>query len=169
MEPVIKKASFEDVELIHGIMVEIEKGMQVADHFVSSGRAFIRSHIEEAGVTYLAREGDAVMGFMILDFPGSGENNLGRDIGLAQEELCGVVHMDTIVVLPAYRGRGFQKTMLAYGEEQARARGYTRLMATVHPGNAASLKSFLGCGYAIVETKAKYGGVLRHILHKRLR
>lgn len=167
MEYEIRKATGEDIERINNIMNTIAEGMEHSDYFVSSDLDYITSHIEDAGITYLVLGDDNVMGFLIIDIPGECEHNLGLDIGLGKQDLAGVVHMDTIVVLPEYRGQGLQKIMLRYGEERMKERGCTDFMATVHPNNTASLKSFLDNGYDIQKTKLKYYGYLRHILHKR--
>jgi len=168
MDYKIRKAVFEDIDLIQDIMDEITAGMSDSAHFVGSDRDYIMSHIEESGVTYLLTDDRRVMGFIIIDYPDKAEHNLGLDIDLAATDLAGVVHMDTIVVLPEFRGQGLQRVMLEYGEIQMKECGYKHLMGTVHPDNIASLKSFIGCGYVIEKTKVKYDGYLRHILRKQI-
>ena len=59
-----------------------------------------------------------------------------------------------------------QKKLMKLGERDAAALGYRHLMCTIHPDNAASLKSALSLGYRIVKTVEKYGGKTRHILIK---
>ena len=168
MEYEIKIAVQEDIEQISQVMEAIAEGMEAEDYFVSSDREYISGHIEAEGVTYLVLDDDQIMGYLIIDIPGVQQRNLGYDIGLAKARLGGVAHMDTIVVVPEYRGHGLQKMLLHYGEQRMKERGCTDLMATVHPDNAASLKSLLGSGYEIRKTALKYNGYLRHILHKTI-
>ena len=168
MDYEIRKAGFDDIDLLQGMMAEIMAGMNNSAHFVGSDQDYIINHIEQSGVTYLMTEAGRAMGFIAVDIPGEAEHNLGLDIDMAEADLNGVVHMDTIVVLPEFRGRGLQKAMLEYSEKQMKISGYKDLMGTVHPDNIASLKSFISSGYVIEKTKIKYDGYLRHILRKKI-
>ena len=77
-----------------------------------------------------------------------------------------VVHMESVAVLPEYRGYHLQEKMLRYAEECIDKKQYSYLLATVSPDNPASYHSFEKCGYALVMTKEKYGGLLRRIYEK---
>ncbi|MPN33003.1 hypothetical protein SDC9_180486 [bioreactor metagenome] len=74
--------------------------------------------------------------------------------------------MDSMAVLPAYRGHKIQKQMVAAGENELAALGYRHLFCTVHPDNHYSLSNLLELGYTIIVTIRKYGGLPRHILYK---
>lgn len=52
-------------------------------------------------------------------------------------------------IAPAYRGRGFGKTLLALAKEQAvKITGVTKLIGQVKTENSASVSVFEKCGYA---------------------
>lgn len=122
------------------------------------------------GILYLCRKKDdhSLAGVFSLAFPGLGEENLGRDIGLADDELSFVAHMDIAAVRACFRGCGIQKMLMQMAEKDASALGYRYLMCTIHPDNAASMKSALSLGYKVILTKEMYGGLVRNILLKDL-
>lgn len=122
------------------------------------------------GILYLCREKKEheLVGVFALAFPGFDEENLGRDIGLADAELSLVAHMDIAAVRTSFRGHGIQKMLMQMAEKDASALGFRYLMCTIHPDNAASMKSALSLGYEVALTKKKYGGLVRNILLKDL-
>ncbi|MDY2815603.1 MAG: GNAT family N-acetyltransferase [Bullifex sp.] len=120
----------------------------------------------QEGFTYEIYDGPTLAAAFSMTFPGLDEENLGYDTGMDESELMKVAHMDVAAVDPAYRGKGMQKKLMELGERDAAALGYRHLMCTIHPDNAASLKSALSLGYRIVKTVEKYGGKTRHILIK---
>ena len=136
--------------------------------FAVEGAEFTSRHISREGFILIAEAAGARAAYLMVRFPGSAPDNLGRDAGLAEEQLAQVAHMESVVVLPEFRGRGLQKRLLAAGEEAARQRGYRWAMATVSPHNPASLQSFLSRGYREAVRKEKYGGLLRCILIREL-
>ena len=104
-------------------------------------------------------------GFNIL-FPGLAEYNYGYALGLSREELLRVIHMDTAVVHPDFRGNKLQRRLMAHIEEELFIR-YPDciLLTTVHPENLYSLSNVKSLGYAPVKRLAKYGSE-RFILRK---
>jgi len=168
MDIVIRKAHTIDVGSIFVIMEIAAEQMKNSGLFLSDNIDYINSHIEKNGITFIAEINGITAGFLAVDIPGELSHNLGFDIGLPLSELSLVAHMDSIVVLPDFRGLGLQKALLKYAEEQAHNLGYTHFMATVHPDNAPSLKSFLASGYEIKITKLKYNGLIRHVLYKNI-
>lgn len=124
---------------------------------------------------YVAAEAETgeLAGLFIVNFPGTAEHNLGYDVfspdsGFSEEVLSQIVHMDTAVVAPAYRGHGLQRKMIEFAENDLKTTGYHILMCTVHPRNRFSLDNALALGYRIMVTKEKYGGYLRHVLMKEI-
>ena len=105
----------------------------------------------------------------MLVFPGLSEENLGRDINLSETDLLKVAHMDSVAVLPQYRGHGLQNKLMQAAEAEARQRGYRYLMCTVHPDNHYSKNNVLKQGYHVIATKEKYGGYTRNILLKEIK
>ena len=165
----LRIAEEKDIDEIEMLMQKTKEQMTHPEWFVADDREFIRRHIREEGRTIIARsESGTLAAFLILRFPGDAEDNLSLDlpeISCLPEE---AVHMESVAVDPAFRGRGLQKAMVILGELTAESLGFSYAFATVHPENRASLKSMLGLGYRIAATKEKYGGKLRHVLVKEL-
>ena len=103
-----------------------------------------------------------------VDIPGNSSENLGREIGLQEDQFSLVAHMDTAAVLPEYRGNHLQVLLMQTAEQELKERGYRYLMCTVHPENPYSLHNVLRQGYQVVAEKEKYGGLRRNILLKQL-
>ena len=62
-------------------------------------------------------------GIFIAVLPGTSRENLGYDIGLPQDELSLVAHMDTAPVLPEYRGQKLQYRLMQMAEEELKKEG----------------------------------------------
>lgn len=168
MEFSFSRAGDGDVEAIHALMACLERGMPNPDHFVVDTREYVADHVEREGFILLARDGDALAGFLIVDLPGVGERNLAYDLGWPCEAAETGAHMDIAGVSPAYRGCGLQRMLMVRAEEMLIQRGMRAFFSTVHPENAPSLNNLFALGYRIGATKLKYGGVPRHILYKRV-
>lgn len=110
----------------------------------------------------------ALAGLFMVTFPGLTEENLGWDLGFSKEDLLHTAHMDTAVVLPAYRGHGLQARFMQTAEADLRKMGYKYLLCTIHPENQFSMGNALKAGYIVEKTTEKYGGLKRNILCKRL-
>lgn len=87
---------------------------------------------------------------------------------LSGEALHQVAHMDSVAILPEYRGMGLQYRMMQVAEKELKDAGYRYLMCTVHPKNRYSRENILRQSYRVVATKEKYGGYLRDILLKEI-
>ena len=119
---------------------------------------------EDAGA-----ETPLVAGYFLLRFPSAQDaDNLGRDVGLASEELAFVAHLESVAVHPAFRGRGLASTMAQRLVEKARTAGKRHLLATVAPDNKASLAMLASLGLSVYDTKPKYAGLMRHIMYTTL-
>ena len=163
----LRKATDDDIPAILRLMAHGKDTAAHPDWFVADGKDYVRSHIDDAGFTILALSGqNEAVGFFSVDFPGTGQENLGRLLGMADDDLSRVAHMDTAVVQKKARGRHLQRRMLNAAEEALRELPYRYYMATVHPDNRFSLDNMLAAGYRIKATSLCYGGLPRHILIK---
>lgn len=166
MDFTTRLAGPEDVPVVHEIMRETVAALPRKEFFVDDDREYLEDHIERDGFTLLALHGADCAGFLMVDLPGHKEKNLARDLGWPADLLDKCAHIDSVCVRPAYRGNGLQKLLVREGEARLTEMGIPHFLATVHPENAASLKSLLALGYQIGATKDKYGGIPRHILFK---
>ncbi len=180
MEFIIKRAFWEDLLELAAIMKIGKAGMTNPEWFMEDSKEYIRDHIghgpvaaEDAGFTLKAVtmiEGkEVIAGFFMVAFPGIGEKNLGHHLNMAEEQLKLVAHMDSVVILPQFRGYKLQYRLMGAAEEVLRKEtGYTIWMATVHPDNKYSLSNVQAHGYEVVAEAIKYGGCRRYVLKKEI-
>lgn len=95
------------------------------------------------------------------------EEHLADDAGVDKSR---TIYSEIALVHPIARGKGLQFKMgEVLLEELKKDDRFDHLIATVMPLNIPSLKNSLKLGLKIVNTKYKYGGKRRHILHMDLR
>lgn len=166
---VLKVATKDQADEIYSVMDEVYNRLEDKSLYVCDDLEYVKSHIENEGFAVVACNNTSrIVGSFIFRYPMHSEDNLGRDIGLEEEQLKKVVHMESSVVLPEYRGRGLQLSMLQYGEELIDQSKYKYLMATVSPDNKWSYNSFEKNGYKLTITKEKYNGLMRRIYLKEI-
>lgn len=167
----VEKALVTDAKEIMALIRYVHDNMENQQWYVIDSAEYYSHHLEEGkGVGYKAvdTETGKIVGIFIAIIPETIETNLGYDIGFIEEKAKRVAIMDTVAILPEYRGKNLQyRTMLA-AEKDLKEQGYQYLLCTVHPENHFSLHNVQKQGYEIVITKEKYGGFLRHILLKEI-
>ena len=165
----ISVARTDDAELIHGVMKEAYDRLSDKSLYVCDSLEHVMRHINTDGFALKVSNGkDAIVGCLIVRYPGMAPDNLGRDVGLPESDLQCVVHMETAVVLPEYRGHKLQERMLCWAESSIDRDRFRYLLATVSPDNPASFKSLERCGYRVILTKEKYGGLPRRVYLKTI-
>ena len=168
MELRMELAERKDIPDIGRIMNVAARSVADPDYFVADDEEFVARHIDQEGFVLLAKADGKTAAFLIVRIPGAAEDNLGRDLHLPPEEWNRVAHMESVAVLPDFRGHGIQKKLMAEAERRLIQQGIRVSLATVHPDNSASLNSFLHMGYQVELTKLKYQSQIRHILKKEL-
>lgn len=169
MEYRLRLASPEDVEEIHRVMHAAASALPDPLFYFVDSVDFIHAHVSREGFIVVALEGAGnVAGFQVVRIPGRSPDNLGHEIGLPDEELLRVAHMESAAVLPVHWGKGLQRAMLKEAERRLASQGFQKLMCTVHPENRHSLANLERLGYKPVVTMSKYGGYLRHVMLKEL-
>jgi len=142
--------------------------------FVSDSRDFIMEQVLKPG------RGKAIgifvknqlIAYRTVAFPGKTEWNLGRDLGIAEEELDKVAHLEATAVHPEYRGNRLQAKMLKHTIILVEALGFHYILSTVSPYNYPSLKSVIGSELSIYSLNLRegiYGGKLRYLLFRDLK
>lgn len=165
----IERAPANEYGLIASVIQQVWKELPQKEWFVADDSDQIRKILQqEKGIAYKAIADGETAGVFIATFPGLGEENLGRDMGLAEEELSLVAHMDSVAIFQNYRGHQLQVRLMQAAEEELRQMGYRFLLCTVHPENRFSKANIEKQGYNVVKTTVKYGGYPRDILLKDL-
>ena len=176
----IIRAVPEDIEELTYIMETVTEGMEKKEWFISDDRDYIEKRIssipiakEDLGFILKAVtqvEGKTrIAGFFMADFPGATERNLGTYLDMGKAVMSRVAHMDSVVILPEFRGHKLQYRFLEAAEEVLlKETEYRTLLTTVHPQNQYSLKNVLSMGYEVAAEVMKYGIYRRYILKKEI-
>lgn len=168
----ISRAKMADAIKIYDLMTSVYEKLDNKSLFFCDDLEYVKNHVEKYGFIVKvvdnekAESDEKIVASLIVRFPKDLEDNLGRDVGIA--ELLKVAHIESVVVAMDYRGYGLQDKMIKFAEEIIVQRGYTYLMATVSPDNKHSLANFEKNGYEVVKIKEKYGGMIRAILLKKI-
>ncbi len=171
MEFSIERAVTQDFQALANVIHTVWEKIENKDWFVADHADFIHDLLQhQNGIGYKAmvKESGIIAGVFVVTFPGRQEENLGWDMGLPEEELEKVAHMESVAILPEYRGNGLQYALMQAAEKELRQRGYGYLMCTIHPENVYSKENAIRQGYEVVMTKEKYGGLVRDILLKKI-
>lgn len=168
---IIKQADAGDYQVFADMIGAVWEAMPNKEWFVADDADYTYGVLAEGkGIGFKAIDEDTgrIAGVFIAAKPGAGEENLGRDIDLPEEELPLVAHMESVAILPPYRGHRLQYRLMQAAEARLREEGYRYLMCTAHPDNCYSCRNIRSQGYEAVTTKEKYGGYLRTIFLKKL-
>lgn len=114
-----------------------------------------------------------LVSYRYTSMPHQQERNLGRDIGLKTDDLNRVMHLESTIVHPDYRGNKFQALTLDVVRSVIKEREIDHLLCTISPYNRYSLYNIMNAGLDIKALKRKYisedgKGLWRFILHKNL-
>lgn len=180
---IIERAAASDVDKIMEIIHTAVKQLPDPAWFVDDTKEFFAAHIEEKGFTLKAVLSDetnamsvdsqpvtsnAMAAFLTVRFPKYDKDNLGFSMNFDETDLLKVAHMETAVVHPDYRGNHLEKLLFEEAIEILKTTNYCHLLGTVHPDNIASVKCFLSNGFHIEQTVKKYGGLLRHVMYRKI-
>lgn len=144
--------------------------------FMDSYKDMLEDMKKGAKIIGVLNSKDELVSYRYIGFPGNSSYNLGNDINLDKDALDKVVHLETTVVDPAYRGNRLQYVTLQVATDLTRKQGYHHQICTVSPQNFYSLYNIMKSGLKIKSLKKKYGttedsedGLWRFILHKDLK
>lgn len=167
----IFQAGRESLEEAVRLVQNTAEKMKEKSWFVAESlEEFDRWMRKDQGWLYVAKDCSSgqLAGMFFVVLPGMEEENLGYDIGMQGRQLYECAIMDTVVVLPEYRGMHLQYEMMQTAERKLHKEGYRYLLCTVHPENKFSRENVKRQGYKKILTKEKYGGFLRDIWMKKL-
>lgn len=131
-------AELQDVE--RALEPSLPEGAAVAETYV---HWMVARCAEWDGAVFVAEDGGAVVGFVCV------WAHVPPDDPSYHHDTA---HVSDVVVLPAARGRGIGRTLLARAEEHARARGAERIRIGVLARNERARRLYRGCGYRDVFT-----------------
>ena len=167
------RAEESDVGEIFEIMKAGKDFCEDSEWYCIDDENYIREHIAAHGFVLKAVPdcsealGRRIAGFLIVDFPGDKEGNMGKFAGIDPAEYENVAYMDSAAVRPEFRGNKLQQRLILEAERELKKTKYVHLMCTIHPDNVYSLNNMKGLGYEVVAREKMYGGLPRLVLYKR--
>ena len=167
----ILTATEADVDELAALIDTVYRGLLEPSWFMPDDAAYIRKLLHpECGRVWKAIDTKTRQpaGLLMLYIPGEALENLGNDAGFSEEKKKDVIHLESVAILPQYRGYGLQYRMMRMAEEEARRAGFCHMLCTVHPENRFSRNNMVRCGFSSVIVKEKYGGFLREVMWKPL-
>lgn len=166
----IEYAVKEDIIELKAVMEEAVAALLQKDWYVSDDIDFLERHIKDEGYILKCVVEEKIVAFLIVRYPKLEEDNLGRYLpNMTEEDLLTVAHMESVAVLPKFRGYQLQKQLLEMAEKIENDRNTIYLMATVHPENVYSKRNFEQQGYSCLLETQKYSGLRRSILLKKVK
>ena len=166
-EITIRMADPADVSDIMDIMTAAHRAMAEPSAYITDDAAYVAAHIREDGFTLMAEVDGVPAGFFLVCVPGFSENNLGYYLDFSETELLKVAMMDSAAVRPEFQGLGIMGRMFRRAVELTEGE-YPFLLGTVAPENMPSRRNFENCGFSVLKTVVKPGG-LRRLLMGRCR
>ncbi|WP_152597308.1 GNAT family N-acetyltransferase [Neobacillus niacini] len=166
----VRKLDAEDLEEILEVQKQVVQAMEGPGILQPLTKEEYQYILEGKGLMIGAFVGNDLIAFRALLIPPIDEEHLGRDIGLAENELRKVLYQEISNVLPDYRGNHLQKILAARIMEELGKdiQHFRYICCTVAPFNIPSLKDKFAQGMRIAGLKEKYGGSLRYIFVKDL-
>lgn len=160
----MEKAVLADAKAIYILMRTVYENMTDPSLFFCDDFDFVQEQLQKEGFGIkVCDEKGSLVASLLVRYPGEAEDNLGRELALADGELEKVAHIESLVVAAEHRGNGLQRKMIAYAHNLLSQEKITYVMATVSPHNIPSRENLRRMGYACIATKEKYGGLLREI------
>lgn len=162
----LRSASMEDLDALVVLEKDVERALPSRDMFATDDRDFYIPIIEGAGHILLAFDaGKRLAGASVIRFPAADDpENLGRALDLPEADLSAVRHLESVFVRPDIRGKKLAERLVRENMLLTENAGRSISMATVWPGNTASLRLHLGLGLYLRGFAVKYGGKARFIL-----
>ena len=163
LEIQIRKGGLSELEDFIRLTHDIQDAMAKTEWFAIDPDEETRELAYAGDLRFWVAEAEGRMaGVFSIICPGLRDFNLGYELGLTEQELERVIHMDTAAVHPDFRGHGLQRRLIGAAEPELRGK---ILLCTIHPDNIFSLQNMQKLGYTIEKKVARYGSI-RYILRK---
>ena len=162
----LRSAGPDDLNDLVALEHDVEQALPNREMFATDEKEFYEPIVRGAGHILLAFDTTGKLaGVSVIRFPSADDpENLGRELSLPRERLLAVRHLESVFVRPDIRGQHLAEKLVRENMKRTQENGRTLSMATVWPGNAASLKLHLNLGLRVRGFAFKYGGKPRLIL-----
>lgn len=148
----------EDLPAMHALHLCSIAGM-AAQTVKPETREFLHGLLQGRGRVIGAWQGGALAAYGVLQHDLLAQDDPRALLGLAHGHA--LYKLAGAAVAPAWRGQGLQRQLIARRVAWA---GDAALFATAAPGNVASWRSLLACGFMVRALQYRYGGHARYLL-----
>lgn len=129
-----------------------------ADLLAAETDAFFADHVARIGRILGLFAERRLIAYGVLGLPGPDDSGFADDLSLGAADRTRVAHIDGISVRAEWRGNRLQRVLTAWRIREAALAGRSLIIATVAPGNVASLRNILAEGLTIRGLRQKFGG-----------
>ncbi len=159
----IYRLSTAHIPEVYSLMQDVVSRLPNPDLFAWDDEESLYAYLEAGAEIYGACDGEKLIAYTLLSFPGLSDDNLGRQFepALSNEDLLRTAVFDTSIVHESHRGKGLQQYFNRLRERRAKERRAICLYATVHPDNTVSRGNLEAAGLVHQFTQPMYGGKLR--------
>lgn len=168
VECIIKILNKDDLDDVLKLEKIIIKALPEQSLFQGDTKESIFNYLDKEGIACGVIHKKELIACGAMHFPKKNKDNLGLDIGLEEEELDHVAHIEINIVHPEYRGNGLQILLNEMLIEKAKEKGFFHILATVSPHNKVSHSNIEQLGLKTVTTKIKFGDKLRDIMYMKI-
>lgn len=163
----IRRLGEQDVPKVQALMVDVVSRLPSTLYSMDRLEGLYEK-VEQKGEMYGAYQGDTLVAYTVLAFPGLSASNLGREFGVPEAELPRVASLEGTIVHESARGQGLQRHFHAWREQRAREKDMLYIYATVHPDNVISRRNLESAGLTLQFSRPMYGGLPRQCYAKKL-
>ena len=157
-----KLLTYEDIDIIYDLQEYVVSTIEDKNFFRPSTKEMLSKFISN-GYILGAFINHKLIAYRVLFIPNQESTNLGYDLNFDKNDLQKVVHLETALVHPRYRGDRLQvkltKEIKKYFDLSDKI-----ICSTCYPFNYPSLSNLIKMGLVIVKLKNKYNNMLRFIL-----
>ncbi len=165
----IRPCTTQDLNDVMNLQKRILDGMEEKEWFAKTSRTENEKFFQKPNLLLGIYAEERLIAYGSMGFLEKDQENLGWDLGWPEEKVRNCTNLDTIVVDPAFRGKGLQRLLISLCIEQARkVKPGGTLLTTICPDNRYSMRNAEKEGFEILLRTKKYGGKDRYILGKAL-
>lgn len=157
-----------DIPQVQALMIDVVSRLPSAALYSMDRLEALYEYVEEKGEVYGIFQGEKLVAYTVIAFPGLSASNLGREFGVREAYLTRVASLEGTIVHESVRGQGLQRHFHGWREQRAREKDMVYLYATVHPDNTVSQQNLEAAGFTLQFSRPMYGGLPRHCYVKRL-
>lgn len=123
--------------------------------------AFFERVLTEDGEVVGAYRGDDLIAYGILQYALESDDDPRSFARFADGPLA---KLAGAAVAPGWRGQGLQRELIRRRLALGSQRGYVQFFSTAAPGNPASWRNLLACGFVVIALMQRYGGLTRYLV-----